>query len=223
MVPYKLFEILSRFLKLQDEHNGLLGPITCLQQIIGLENTLVSPVRKAFVHPHGIEIPHGCPRHDEDTKGTEYSKINRGVGLFHKAVLLRPTTYAEVDCGRTYHSLHQEFARERQDNDVEAHEGKITRSFAIVLGSRWFSPNPRGNKGRIRRERIGEKYEAMERIRRGRPDKVCCEEDAHQDKGSDPSMSKREIFPSSKVAPSSPSFRSWPILSALRMALPHLQ
>lgn len=61
---HKLFEVLSRLLQLEHEHNGLLGPVAGLQQVVGLEHGLVAPVGEILKHANGIKIPDRRPVHD---------------------------------------------------------------------------------------------------------------------------------------------------------------
>ena len=64
MMADQLFEILPWLLQQQAQHDGLLRPIAGLQQIIRFEQAFVRAMREPFKHAHGVEIPHGRPRHD---------------------------------------------------------------------------------------------------------------------------------------------------------------
>jgi hypothetical protein len=87
MVQYQLLEILARLLQLQHQHNSLLRPVCCLQQVISLEVRLVSAVREPLVHASRVEVPDGCARHDPQSERSKDGKVHGGVCLLHKASL----------------------------------------------------------------------------------------------------------------------------------------
>ena len=132
MVSHEFFEIFPRLFQQQTEHNGLLSPITCLQQVIRLEQTFMASVRESFEHARGIEVPNGRSRHNQQAEWSKNAKIHRRIHLFHESVLLGAGLDAKVDCQGPNEPLHQEFAGERKDNDMECDKGEIKAAFAII-------------------------------------------------------------------------------------------
>lgn len=110
----------------------MLSPVACLQKVVGLDDSLVRPVREVFVHANGVEVPDRRSRHDIDAKGTVDAEVQRCVGLFHEAGLLVAILDAKVQGNGPDESLHAEFAGETQDDDVEADKGKVPAAFSIV-------------------------------------------------------------------------------------------
>lgn len=88
MMPHQLPEIFPGLLEHQTQYQSLLGPVSCLQQIVGLEDRLVGAIGKGLVHARRVEIPDRRAVHHVQTEGTEDAKIDSGVRLFQKAVLL---------------------------------------------------------------------------------------------------------------------------------------
>lgn len=131
----QFFEILPRLLQLQTQHYGLLRPIARLKQIVRFERALVAPMREIGEHTLCIKVPHGGPRHHVKSQGTQNPEIHGCIDLFHETILLSARSDAVGDCHWPNEALHEKFAREGQNDDVEGHEGKIARTFAIVYWS----------------------------------------------------------------------------------------
>ena len=132
MVQHQLFIILPRRLQLQQQHQPLLQPIRRLQQIIRLKPRVVRPVREPLVHAGDIEIPDRRAAHDVQPQGPEEEEVHGGVELLHEAVLLRALADAAGDCYRADEALHEELAREGEDDGVEGHEGEVFGPLAIL-------------------------------------------------------------------------------------------
>ena len=128
----QLFEILPRLLQLQTQHNRLLRPVARLQEIIRLKHPFMTPVRESLKHPRRVKIPHWRPRHHVQAQWAKDSKIDRGVDLFHKAVLLRAGADPAVEREGAQVALHEELAGEGEDDDVEGDEGEVEGAFAVV-------------------------------------------------------------------------------------------
>lgn len=71
----QLFEIFPRLLQHQKQHDHLLRPVTGLQQIICLEDTLVRLVRESLIHASCVEVPHGRPRHNPQPEWPEDAEV----------------------------------------------------------------------------------------------------------------------------------------------------
>ena len=132
MMSHQLPKILPRLFQLQKQHNRLLCPIASLEQIVGLEQALVGLVRVVLEHGTGIKIPDGGPTHNVETEGTKDRKVNRGVDLFHEPGLFGAGVDAARLRKRADESLHEKFAGEGEDDDVEGDEGEVAWSFAIL-------------------------------------------------------------------------------------------
>lgn len=63
------------FLQSEAQDQGLLGPVTRLQQVVGLEHGIVRAVGEGFVHACSVEIPDGGAIHDIQAVGPEDAKI----------------------------------------------------------------------------------------------------------------------------------------------------
>ena len=120
-------------------------------------------VREVLKHARGVEIPHGGPRHNEEAVGSEEEEVHGRVDLFHESRLFRTRANAEVEGHWTDESLHEEFAGEGEHDDVEGHEGKIARTFAIVCRRAWVA-GVRGNERIGGREGVGEEDGAVKRV-----------------------------------------------------------
>lgn len=134
MMPNQLLEIFPRLLELQRQYNELLCPVRRLQKVVCLERPLMLPVGKALKHAVGIEVPDGRAVHHVYTKRAKDGKVQSRVRLFHEAALLCARLDAALYSERADHALHQEFAREAQDDGIEGHEGKVIAALAIFGG-----------------------------------------------------------------------------------------
>ena len=132
MMSNELSVVPAWFFKSETEHQGLLGPVTRLQEIVGLEKSLVSTVRKCLVHAGGVEIPDWGAVHDIQAIGAKDTEIQGGVGLLHEAIFFRAGAEFEPAGEGPEDALHGEFAGEGEDNDVEGDESKVFKAFAIV-------------------------------------------------------------------------------------------
>lgn len=132
VVRYQFLEIFSRLLEHQHEHNGLLGPVTSLQQIVRLDDCLMGSVGESLVHASSIKVPHRSTRHDPYAKWTVDSKVKSSVCLLHETRLLIPVADAKVKGNGADETLHAKLAGKAQDNGVEADESEIPSAFAIV-------------------------------------------------------------------------------------------
>lgn len=181
VMQHQLFEILPRLLQHEQQHNGLLSPITRLQQIVSLEDSLVTAVRETLKHGIRVEIPDGRATHDVQAKGTENGKVDGRVELLHESGLFCFSLDAQTDGQRTDHALHEKLAREAQDDGVEGDKSEISLSLAIL---NWLAG--RGV------ERVGEKDAVVEGVRGRGVDSVEGEDQKHEDQGIEPCVTERD-------------------------------
>lgn len=132
VMPHELFEILSWFFQLQTQHYSLLRPIAGLQQIVCLENGVMTSVWESFEHTRRIEIPHRSSAHYIESQRSKNTKVHGSVDLFHEAVLLRARADSVTQGHRTDESLHEKFTGERENNNVEGHKSEVFGSFPVV-------------------------------------------------------------------------------------------
>jgi hypothetical protein len=59
----ELSEVFSGLLHSQHKNDSLLSPVSRLEQVIKLEDSLVRFMREALIHPSSIEIPYWCTAH----------------------------------------------------------------------------------------------------------------------------------------------------------------
>lgn len=158
VVQHEFFEVLARLLQLQHQHDGLLRPVTGLQQVVRLEDALVLAVREPFKHRGRVEVPQRASRHDVQPEGPEDAEVDRGVPLFHEPRLFSPALDPGPQGQRANEALHEELARERKHDGVEGHEGQVLFALAV--------PHPLR---RVRRidgaQRVGEEDRMVERVR----------------------------------------------------------
>ena len=165
MMRNQLLEVFPRLLQHQEQHNSLLRPITRLQQIVRLDNRLVCPMRKAFIHANRIKVPHGRAAHDPDTKRTIQSKVQRGVSLLHEARLLVAVPYTEFNRNGPDEALHAELACKAQHDDVEADKSKVAAALAVMLRAIGVGAHVFGDEGVVACERVGEEEAGGQRVR----------------------------------------------------------
>jgi hypothetical protein len=132
MMQDQLFEILSRLLQHEQQHNSLLSPITRLQKIVSLEDSLVGAVREPLKHGIRVEVPDWRAAHDVQAKRTEDGKVHGRVELLHESGLFCFPQDAETNGQRADHALHEELAGEAQDNGVEGYKGEIGLALAVL-------------------------------------------------------------------------------------------
>lgn len=165
----ELLEVLSRLFHTKDQDNGLLSPVSSLEEVIKLDDALVGTVREVLVHAASVEIPDGSAAHDVHASRPENTKVNGRVQLLHKPCLLALAKTSGAS-KRPEHLLHNELTCKREDNSVKSNKGNIPAALAIVQGFCWIVP----------RKRIRQEDEAVERIGLGRVDSVADEENEEQ-------------------------------------------
>lgn len=141
----KLPVISTWFFKPETENQGLLGPVTRLQQIVGLEKSLVGSIRKRLVHAGSVEIPDRGAIHDIQAIGTESPEVEGGVHLFHEAILFRAGAKLEPAGEGPEDALHDKLAGKGEDDNVESDKSEIFAAFAIVDGRIGVGANGGGN------------------------------------------------------------------------------
>ena len=95
----------------------------------------MSAVWERLVHAHRVKVPDGRVVHHVQAIGAKNAEVDGAICLLKEAVLFRARgDLAEAGDGAEG-ALHDEFAGEGEDDDVEGHEGEIFASFAIVGGS----------------------------------------------------------------------------------------
>jgi hypothetical protein len=181
MMQHQLFEILSRLFQHEQQHNSLLSPITRLQKIVSLKDSLVGAMREALKHGICVEVPDGRATHDVQAKGTEDGKVHGCVELLHESCLFCFSHNAQTDSQRADHALHEEFAGEAQDDGVESNKGEISLALAILD---WLTS--RGV------ERVGEEDAIVEGVRGRGVDGVESEDQEHENQGIEPCVSQRD-------------------------------
>lgn len=133
------------FFEPETENQGLLGPVTRLQQIVGLEKSLVGSIRKRLVHAGGVEIPNRGAIHDKQAIGTKNTEVDGGVHLLHEAILFRAGAKLEPAGERPEDALHDKLAGKGEDDNVESDKSEIFAAFAIVDGRIGVGANSSGN------------------------------------------------------------------------------
>jgi hypothetical protein len=136
-------------------------------------------VRESLVHGRGIKIPHGCPAHNIQSEGAIDGKIHGCVELLHESGLLGARLDAPADGKRSDESLHEELAREGEDDGVEGNEGEVACALAILDGRG-------GVCARLSRERVREEEGGGEGVLGRRIDEVERDEGEGQREGPDP-------------------------------------
>ena len=131
MMANELFEVLPRLLQLQHEDEGLLGPVTRLQQIVGFEDRFMRSVWESLKHSRRIKVPKGTPRHHVQAEGPKDGKVHGSVHLLHKSALLVSASNAIPEGKWSDEALHEELAREAEDDGVEGDEGDVVWTLAI--------------------------------------------------------------------------------------------
>lgn len=132
VVADELLVVLARPLHAEDEHNGLLGPVGGLEEIVELEDGLVGLVREALVEARGVEVPDGRPAHDIHAPGAGAGKVGGRVHLLHEAGLFPLGLEAGEARQGPQQLLHDELAGEGQHDDVEGDEGDVPEALAIM-------------------------------------------------------------------------------------------
>ena len=195
VMPNQFPKILSRLLELQQQHNGLLRPIARLQQIVRFEKTLVGSMRVFLEHSSCIKIPHWRPTHNIETERAKDGEIDGSVDLFHEAGLLCAGVNAAGDGEWADDSLHEKFAGERENDDVESHESKVAGTFVILNRSVGTTGSVRGNERGGGWEWVGEEESAVDGVAFGGIDEVEGDYEEGEDEWVHPCVSEREVSP----------------------------
>lgn len=144
MMAHEFLEIPARLFEHQAEHNGLLGPVARLQQVIGLEDPLVGAVREGLVHARRVEVPDWRAVHDPQAVGTEDGKVDGGIRLFHESILLGAAESIRAR-QRPKQALHDKLACEGENDNVEGDECEVLGAFAVMDGGFWISADVCGD------------------------------------------------------------------------------
>ena len=128
----QLLEVLARLFHAEDKHDGLLSPVGGLEEVVELEQGVMGLVREVFVEGACVEIPNRRPAHDVHACGPQDAKVDGRVHLLHVAGLLAARLEAVPLGHRTQDLLHDELAREGQDDGVEGDEGDVPETLAIL-------------------------------------------------------------------------------------------
>ncbi len=132
VVADQLLEVLARLFHAQQQHDGLLGPVGGLEQVVELEDGVVGGVREVLVHGTRVEVPHGGAAHDEHARGPQDAKVEGRIHLFHVPGLLG-AGLEPVPAGHGLQDLlHDELAGEGEHNGVEGDEGDVPETLAIL-------------------------------------------------------------------------------------------
>jgi hypothetical protein len=178
----QLLEILPRLLQPQQHDQRLLSPIRRLEQVVELEDGDVALVRIPVVQAVRGEVPHGRLRHDVHADGAHDAEVQRRVGLLHEAGLLAAAADAGGTGPRAEDLLHDEFAREGEDDGVEGEEGDVPFSLSVLRGD-----------GRVGLgEFVGEEDEVVDWVGFGRVQRVQEAEGEEDGEGDGPRVSFRE-------------------------------
>ena len=119
---------------------------------------------------------------------------------------------------RTNESLHEEFAGERENYNVEGHESEVFGPFAIE-GCISIVSGVVGDEMVVGRQSVGQKEGIVKRIRRARIYGISGEDDDHDNERVDPCVPEREGFPSPQYRLCFPPFGRRTGAFRLRIAL----
>lgn len=187
MVTDELLVILPRLFHAEQEHNGLLGPVGGLEQVVELEDALGGLVRKVRVHAGSVEVPDRSPAHHVHAGRAQDAEVDGRVHLLHEAGLLTSRPQAGVYGKRPEELLHDELAGKGEDDNVEGHESEIPRPLAILNGSGRVGAGLAG-------ELVGEEDEVVDGIGRGWVDGEQRQEDGQDDQGQGPGVLDGEVL-----------------------------
>lgn len=178
MVSNQLSKVLARFFQLQKQHNGLLGPVARLKQVVRLERGLVLAVRESLEHGGRVEVPKSRALHHVQAERTKDTKVDRSIHLLHEPSRLALAPDPGPDRERADHLLHDELAREGQHDGIECHKRDILLALAVHDG-------PAGG---LRRLGVGKEDGAMHRIGRGRVDGIQRQQDGDDQEREEPGI-----------------------------------
>ena len=157
VVTDQLLVVFTGLLHAKHQHDGLLGPVGGLEEVVELEDALVRAVREVLVHGAGVEVPQRRSAHHVQATRAHDAEVDGSVHLLHEARLLAPALESAAPRQRPQELLHDELAREREHNGIERHECYVPRALAVLqrrpgLGAR--------REGQL----VGEKDEAVHGI-----------------------------------------------------------
>lgn len=181
----QLLKVLSRLLQHQQQDQALLGPVAGLEQIVGLEQTLVGAMGEAFEHARCVEVPDGGARHDVHAKGTVQAKVDGRVELLHEAALFGAAADAQTDGQGADHALHQKLTGKAQHNRVKGDKGKVGLALGVLDGR---VGTIRGRAG----QRVGQKDAGVEGVRGAWVDCIESKNDQGQDERVEPGVTQRQ-------------------------------
>jgi hypothetical protein len=191
----ELLEVLSRLLEHQQQHDHLLRPVARLQQVVRLEQGLVREVRVARVHAGGVEVPHGRAPHDVQPQRADDGEVDGRVRLLHEARLLGARADAVVYGGRAEDALHEQLAREGQEDRVEGHEGEVAAPLAVL------------HRRRIVRlgKRVGEEEGGAHGVGLGRVRGVAAGDGEAGEQRAQPGVAQRDGLPAAEEGAHAPA------------------
>ena len=131
MMANKLFEVLPRLLQPQQEDDGLLGPVTRLQQIVGFEGSFLRSMWESLKLSRRIDIPKWTPRHHVQGEWPKEGKVHGSVHLLHKSALLVSASNATPESQWPDEALHEKLTREAENDGIEGDEGDVVGTLAI--------------------------------------------------------------------------------------------
>lgn len=171
MMQHQLLEVLPRLLQQQDQHEPLLRPVTCLQEIVGFKPCLVCPMREPFIHALHVEEPDRCPTKHIQPYRTRDGEVHGGIELFQEPALLPALSNPTVERYWLDEPLHQKLPRKREDDSVEGYEAKVLRALAVLRHVAHVSRN------RVcplvqRRVGVGEEEEGVEWVALARSSEI---------------------------------------------------
>ena len=196
MVSHELPEVLARLLQLQQQHDRLLRPVACLQEVVGLKEGVVRAVRERLVHAGSVEVPHRRAAHDVQTERAEDAEVDGRVHLLHEAALPRPRSKATLPRHRPQQPLHEKFAGEGEHDHVKGEECKVGLALAIVGRRMSIITSPGRDQRVVGRQRIREEERLVERVGGRRVDGVEEQDREDDDEGIDPGVLEGQISPS---------------------------
>ena len=88
-------------------------------------------VRESLKHSRRIKIPKWTPRHHVQAEGPKDRKVHGSVHLLHKSALLVSASNAIPEGKWSDEALHEELAREAEDDGIEGDEGHVVWTLAI--------------------------------------------------------------------------------------------
>ena len=175
----KLLEVLPRLLHAQHENDGLLGPVSGLEEIVELECAVESLVWEVFIHASRIKIPDGGARHNDYSRRAEDAKVECRVQLLHKADLLASGPETRAAGQRPEHLLHNKLTSKREDDGIKCDESNIPAALTIVWRYAW-------GKAVGRRQLVAEEDEVVYGIFLGGVNGVEADKDGQDGQGKHP-------------------------------------